>query len=111
AAGLEGDFATYLVRSLLSEGRIRYETVEKSSDGLQARMIERQGPTGLIVTTTEITLHPENETRLLSIPVTDTAEQTKAVLLAIATHASDGDEHQPPELAAWIALQEWIALN
>jgi hypothetical protein len=29
AAGLTGDFGTYLVRSLLSEGRICYETVEK----------------------------------------------------------------------------------
>ena len=30
AAGLESDFASYLVRSLLSEGCVRYETVEKS---------------------------------------------------------------------------------
>ncbi len=29
AAGLEGDFASYLLRSLLSEGCIRYETVEQ----------------------------------------------------------------------------------
>ena len=31
---LASDFATYLVRSLLSEGRIRYETVEKTRKGL-----------------------------------------------------------------------------
>ena len=30
AAGMAGDFATYLIRSLLSEGRLRYETVEKT---------------------------------------------------------------------------------
>ena len=29
AAGLESDFASYLLRSLLSEGCIKYETVEK----------------------------------------------------------------------------------
>src|SRR5262249_40934958 len=40
AAGLSGDFATYLVRSLLSEGRISYETVEKTKDGLSCRRIE-----------------------------------------------------------------------
>src|SRR5206468_1584097 len=31
AAGLHGEFASYLIRSLLSEGRLRYETVEKTS--------------------------------------------------------------------------------
>ena len=30
AAGMAGEFATYLIRSLLSEGRLRYETVEKT---------------------------------------------------------------------------------
>lgn len=105
AAGLGGDFATYLIRSLLSEGKIRYETVEKATrGGLRARLIEREGPTGLIVTTTAISLHPENETRLLSIPVKDTAEQTKNVLRALA---HDGTR---PELdmAPWHSLQRWI---
>lgn len=70
AAGMSSDFQTYLIRSLLSEGRVRYETVEKTSEGIRARLIEREGPTGLIVTTTAPRLHPENETRLLSLTVT-----------------------------------------
>jgi hypothetical protein len=45
AAGMSSDFATYLIRSLLSEGRLRYETVEKTKDGLVPRLIEREGPT------------------------------------------------------------------
>jgi hypothetical protein len=85
AAGLQGEFATYLMRSLLSEGHVRYETVEKTPEGLRARLIERQGPTGLVVTTTRVRLHPENETRLLSLLVTDSREQTPAVLRALAT--------------------------
>ena len=60
AAGMASDFAT-MIRSLLSEGRLRYETVEKAKDGLVPRLIEREGPTGLIVTTTSLRLHPENE--------------------------------------------------
>jgi 5S rRNA maturation endonuclease (ribonuclease M5) len=47
AAGLASDFATYLIRSFLSEGRLRYETVEKTKEGLVPRLIEREGPTGL----------------------------------------------------------------
>ena len=43
AAGMQGDFVSYLVRSLLSEGRIRYETVEKARDGMRPKLIEREG--------------------------------------------------------------------
>ena len=50
AAGMTGDFTSYLVRSLLSEGCVRYETVESTSEGLVPKLIEREGPTGLIVT-------------------------------------------------------------
>ncbi len=103
ATGLNSDFASYLMRSLLSEGRIRYETVEKTKDGLHARMIEREGPTGLLVTTTALKLHPENETRLLSIPVTDTPEQTRNIFRALAVGGSDSID-----LTAWHALQEWL---
>jgi hypothetical protein len=103
AAGLESDFASYLMRSLLSEGRLRYETVEKGPNGLAPRMIERDGPTGLIVTTTAISLHPENETRLVSLTVTDTPEQTRGILFALASEPAQRD------LSGWQALQIWLA--
>jgi hypothetical protein len=104
AAGMSGEFATYLMRSLLSEGRVRYETVEKTSEGMKPRLIEREGPTGLIVTTTAVKLHPENETRLLSLTVTDTQEQTRAVMAALAEEADE----VAPDLATWHALQVWL---
>ena len=104
AAGMNSDFQTYLIRSLLSEGRLRYETVEKTSEGMKPRLIEREGPTGLIVTTTLPRLHPENETRLLSLTVTDTQDQTRSVLAALAEErAAEG-----PNLEEWRALQEWL---
>ena len=77
AGGLTGDWASYLMRSLLSENRVRYETVEKTAEGMKSRLIEREGPTGLIVTTTAASLHSENETRLVSIPVDDSPAQTR----------------------------------
>lgn len=105
AAGLQGDMASYLVRSLLSEGRIRYETVEKTKDGLRPRLIEREGPTGLLVTTTAVKLHPENETRLFSIPVTDTKDQTKNILMELAS-----ESHVTVDFTAWQALQTWLEI-
>src|SRR5215212_1907851 len=104
AAGMSGDFATYLIRSLLSEGRLRYETVEKTSEGMKPRLIEREGPTGLLVTTTAVKLHPENETRLLSLAVNDTREQTRGVLAALAQ-----EDGEVLDLKPWQALQEWLA--
>jgi hypothetical protein len=105
AAGLQGDIANYLVRSLLSEGCIRYETTDKTAEGLRGRLIEREGPTSVIVTTTAISLHPESETRLLSIPVSDTPEQTKAILKSIA----QADARGQVDLRPWHALQEFLA--
>ena len=106
AAGLSGDFQTYLIRSLLSEGLLRYEVVEKTSEGLKPRLIEREGPTGLIVTTTAVKLHPENETRLLSLSVADTQQQTRQVLAALARESVE-----EPYLGLWHALQEWLELG
>lgn len=107
AAGMQGETATYLLRSLLSEGRIRYETTEKTKDGLRARLMEREGPTGLIVTTTAISIHPENETRMLTLTTTDTEDQTKNILLAQARRFNGS---LPPayDLSQWVALQEWL---
>ena len=105
ASGLAGDFATYLVRSLLSEGCIRDETVEKGENGkMQARMIERKGPTGMILTTTEVSLHPENETRLLSVPVDDSPEQTRRILIGL----SDRHGRSPANVEDWHMLHVWI---
>jgi hypothetical protein len=104
AAGMNSEFGSYLIRSLLSEGRLRYETVEKTREGLVPKVIEREGPTGLITTTTALRLHPENETRLLSLSVTDTQEQTRAVFSALA-EANNEDRN----LEEWQALQTWLA--
>lgn len=103
AAGVSGEFATYLLRSLLSEGRIRYETVESTRDGLNPKFLTREGPTGLLISTTAIGLHPENETRMLSIPISDSPGQTQRVLRAIARESD-----QTLDLSEWVAFQGWL---
>ncbi len=109
AAGLTSDFGTYLMRTLLSEGCIRYETVEKTADGLKSKLIERAGPTGLIVTTTGASLHPENETRMFSVTVRDDPTQTAGILQALADRAK-GREPPRPDFSAWHGLQTWLEL-
>ena len=102
AAGI-GQFATYLIRSLLSEGRIRYQTLIQTKDGWTPKVLDRPRPTGFLSSTTAIKLHPENETRLLSIPISDTPEQTRRVL----ERQADGLTNQP-DLSEWLDLHSWL---
>jgi hypothetical protein len=104
AAGMNSDMLSYLIRTLLSEGRLVYELVEKTKAGIRPRKIEKEGPTGLITTTTASKLHPENETRLLSLGVIDTRMQTEAVMRALAA-----DAETPINYVPWRALQTWLA--
>lgn len=103
-----GDYAQGLLRSLLSEGHILYDTVA-SEDGSrpEGRRIEVEGPTGFITTTTRTMLHPENETRYLSLTLPDTPEQTRAVARRI------GDRNAGKFVAVcpgpeWFATQEFL---
>jgi hypothetical protein len=103
ASGMAGDMQTYLMRTLLSENRIRYQTAESTSQGVKPRLLELEGPTGLIVTTTQTRMHPENETRMISLTVTDTQEQTKNVFHALAE-----EDREPVDLEPWRQLQVWL---
>jgi len=104
ADGAAGEFQDYLVRTLLSEGRLEHRMAEKSEHGIVGRHIVKEGPTGLVLTTTKVKLHPENETRLISLTANDTPEQTRAILAAIALRDETAEIH-----AQWPALQAWLA--
>ncbi len=103
AAGVGGEFQDYIIRTLLSEGFLEYEFVEKTAEGLRPRRIRKDGPTGFITTTTRSSLFWENETRYLSLTVTDTRDQTRRVFLAISEESVE-----EPDLTRWQALQVWL---
>jgi hypothetical protein len=105
AAGLARDKGAYFMRSLLSEGHVRYETVVKSEKGrLQPLTIKRDGPTGLLTTTTWLNLEPELETRLITVSIDDSPEQTRRVMVghAAGINRQIGYDHWP-ELQTWLA--------
>jgi hypothetical protein len=59
----------------------------------------------LIITTTALRLHPENETRLISLTLQDTRRQTRSILNALASPSpADAIDLEP-----WLALQRWLA--
>jgi Domain of unknown function (DUF3854) len=103
--GVEDDLTSYLVRSLLSEGRIKYPvTVRDDDGGFTAKTIVKEGPTNLVFTTTKPQVHAENETRILSLNTDDSREQTHRVLLELANEADKGND-----LGEWRQLQAWLA--
>jgi hypothetical protein len=106
ASGLESEKFSYIVRSLLSEGQLRYPTVIKRDGELETVMIEREGPTNLVTTTTALRLHHESETRLLSLASDESPQQTSDVLEALAEEDDD-----PPDHERWHALQRWLELG
>jgi hypothetical protein len=118
-AGLAEGFQVYVVRSLISEQRLRYETTEKGPDGqFRTRTIEREGPTNLITTTTRVVIDAEMETRVLSLPVNDSAAQTAAINHAQARSATQGIQPlvtdavaRVVDLKPWHAIQKWLALT
>jgi hypothetical protein len=93
------------LRVLLSEGHLVRGTVE--ADGKHtARLIDKEGPTGLLVTTTEAAVDTEMETRCLSVVTDDSREQTRRVYRVLAD--LEDETARPVDFGAWLDLQRWI---
>jgi len=98
---------SHSMRVLQSQGYITREiTVQVPGGGRETTMITKKGPIGLLTTTTALQLHPENETRALSLTVPDSEERTNAILLSMT-----GEEKLHPVPKDWHALQEWLAVG
>jgi Domain of unknown function (DUF3854) len=102
--GNEDNFTAYFVRSLLSEGRIKYPVTIRGDDGsFKTTTVVREGPTNLIVTTTKTRVHEENETRLLSLSTDDSRDQTKRVLAELAVEYG-----RDVDVTEWQTFQHWL---
>ena len=66
AQGQANEFTNYVIRTLISEKRIKHQTVVQTPTGPVGKEIVKQGPTGFVTTTTSPELHAE--TRLASSP-------------------------------------------
>ena len=100
--------AASAVRSLMSDGEMTYEVVEKDEDGkFRVRKIRKEGPTGLITTSIK-PLGDQASTRMLTVSISDTTEQTRLVMHAQADRANENlvQPHSEP----WVALQRWLEL-
>lgn len=85
-SGLNNPSGNTILRSLLSEGEIRRQTsiTDAKDNNFTTQISEVRGPVSLFMTTTEKSIHPEDENRMISITVDQSAEQKRKVLLAKA---------------------------
>jgi hypothetical protein len=97
--------ADYAIRTMQSEQVIEWEFVESSNSGIQKQKCIVRGPAAFIQATTRVTLHPENETRLLFVRIDESEEQTKAINAQQALQAAGGASARPQDL-----FQSWHEL-
>jgi hypothetical protein len=105
----EQELQDYLLRELMSEGRLIYPVVQKIGEELVTTNIEKNGPVAFQVTTTKAALHPENETRMISIDVDDSEEQTSLVLGKVAQIVGMNAEAATIDFEPWRDFQRWLA--
>lgn len=97
--------AEYQLRVAMSEGRVSRLTVNRSEAGrLAAEKLEVEISASIITTTTAVSLHAENETRLLDLHIDDSAELTRAVMRASAEAAAGA---RPKN--TWREIEIWRA--
>ena len=108
-SGKEHEFQELLLRQLMSENILRYPVVQKVDGALQTINVEKHGPVAFMVTTTRNKLHPENETRMLSLEIDDSESQTRAVLQKIARVEGYGDDRQFIDFQPWHDFQRYLA--
>jgi hypothetical protein len=106
----EQSFQDYLLRELMSEGCIRHSTAQKVGNEIKTVTIEKQGPVAFLVTTTKSKMHPENETRMLSLEIDDSEGQTRKVLGKVA-QVEGLHDIAPVDYQPWQDFQRWLELG
>jgi len=110
AAGAdERSLQDYLLRELMSEGVLRYPTAMKVGASVSTVTISKDGPVSFLVTTTRTQLHHENETRMLSLEVDASEEQTVAVLRKVAQNIGTKRHSAKINYESWRDFQRWLA--
>ncbi|TYB80988.1 hypothetical protein [Maritimibacter fusiformis] len=80
AAGMAKGEGRTLLRQLLTEGELNYVTVDSVDGELGGKHLRREGPTGVMMTTTAASLHPEDASRMFCFNFSDDPEQARAIL-------------------------------
>lgn len=106
--GLMEGVGAAVLKSLSWEGRLKYDTVIKDENGeFVGQHIEKDGPTGLIVTTTR-PLDEQISNRMVRIEINTGQDQTRRILQVIAE--SMNGRQAAPDLGPWHAVSALLGM-
>jgi hypothetical protein len=111
-AGIRDDSdASIFLRSLLSEGELRYEVAVAQQDGPPiTQTIVRKGPIGALVTTSAVRLDNDLENRLIRATIDDSKELTAKIIAAHGARAARGSAGRR-DRSNWHARHRWLRLH
>ena len=104
--GLAQGVGAAALKSLVWEGRLKYDTVVSDGEGPIGKHIEKEGPTGLIVTTTR-PLEEQVSNRMLRLEIDTSEQQTRRILDTIAEGVSGG-AREPVDIESWRVLSSLL---
>jgi hypothetical protein len=100
--------AASAIRSIIDDGQMTYDTVERDSNGKYfTRRITKPGPTGMLSTGVE-PFGEQMASRVLTDHLRDDAEQTQLILMSQALAANGDFKPDPETQAKFIACQQWL---
>jgi len=101
--------AASAIRSIAQDCLMVYKVVEREArtGHFVTRTIRKDGPTGVVTTSTR-SLRTQLGTRHLEVTVADDADQTRKVMAAHAERVAL-DPPTVPDVTAFLALQRWLA--
>jgi hypothetical protein len=93
----------------MSEGVLRYQVPMKIGGEIRTVTIEKHGPVVFLVSTTRNALNAENETRLISLELDDSAKQTAKVLAKVSEREGLNLGAPQIEFKPWHDFQRCLA--
>ena len=107
--GVESEFTTML-RVLISEGRIVYQTVQTQEDGPPITVTAtKNGPIAVVITSARANIEEEMMTRLMVVDADESSDQTRAIIENTLTDRQDAVADG--ELSKWLDFQRWLELG
>ena len=107
--GTETEFTTML-RVLISENRIIYQTVQTQENGPPITVtVVKNGPIAVIITSARDNIETEMMTRLMVADADESAGQTRAIVEH--TLADRRSSVSADEVKSWVDFQHWLELG
>ena len=98
---------TFMLRTLISEGRLDHHVVMTQASGPPVSThVKRNGPVVVIITTARDNVEDELLTRLVMSDADETGRQTKAVLKGVL--AKEDRRVDEEEIRPWLDFQRWL---